>query len=110
MLAGGDVKIYIYIPPVLVPGLDLGVAELQGGSQLHPVLDTQVLLLLEAPLQPRQLLLAEGGPSFTRLLLTVGRPVGFVTSISVRIHLMEGFILKGWEWGKEETLRGYWRL
>lgn len=56
------------LPPVLVPGLDLGVAELQWGGQLHTVLNAQVLLLLEAPLQPRQLLVAECRPSFAGFL------------------------------------------
>lgn len=60
------------LPPVLVPGLDLGVAELQWGGQLHTVLNAQVLLLLEAPLQPRQLLVAECRPSFAGLLQTSG--------------------------------------
>ena len=63
-------SLVVYVPAVLVPGLDLGVTELQGGSQLHAVLDTQVLLLLEASLQPRQLLVAERRPSFTRFLQT----------------------------------------
>lgn len=63
-------SLVVCVPAVLVPGLDLGVTELQGGSQLHAVLDTQVLLLLEASLQPRQLLVAERRPSFTRFLQT----------------------------------------
>lgn len=67
-------------PPVLVPGLDLGVAELQRGRQLHAVLDTQVLLAPEASLQPGQLLVAERRPSFAALLQTGRRwsrsPVG----------------------------------
>lgn len=60
--------IYDVLPPVLVPGLHLGVAELQWSSKLHPVLDTQVLLFLETSFQPRQLLVAERCPSFTRFL------------------------------------------
>lgn len=55
-------------PAVLVPGFDLRVAELQGGCQLHAVLDAEVLLLLEAPLQPGQLLVAERRPRFAGLL------------------------------------------
>lgn len=62
-------KVFLrFSPAVLVPGLDLGVAELQRGRQLHAVLDAQVLLLLEASLQPGQLLVAERRPSFARFL------------------------------------------
>lgn len=56
------------LPAVLVPGLHLSVTELQRRRQLHPVLDAQVLLPLEAALQVRQLLIAERCASFTRLL------------------------------------------
>lgn len=55
-------------PPVLVPGLDLCVAEAQLGRQLHPVLYTQVLLSLEALLQCLQLMVGEGGPRLALLL------------------------------------------
>lgn len=59
-------------PAVLVPGFDLRVAELQGGRQLHAVLDAEVLLLLEAGLQPGQLLVAERRPGFAGLLRMEG--------------------------------------
>lgn len=56
------------LPAVLVPGFDLSVAELQGCCQLHAVLDTEVFLLLEAPLQSGQLLVAERRPGFAGFL------------------------------------------
>lgn len=56
------------LPPVLVPGLDLRVGEVEGGRQLHAVLDAQVLLPLEAALQLGQLVVGEGRPSLPGLL------------------------------------------
>ena len=56
------------LPPVLVPGLDLRVCEVEGGRQLHAVLDAQVLLTLEAALQLRQLVVREGRPGLPGLL------------------------------------------
>lgn len=56
------------LPAVLVPGFDLSVTELQGCCQLHAVLDTEVFLLLEAPLQSGQLLVAECRPGFAGFL------------------------------------------
>ena len=64
--------ILILIPSVLVPGLDLGVGEVQLGGQLHPVLNGQVLLPLEGALQGLQLLVREGGARFPLLLCVVG--------------------------------------
>lgn len=59
-------------PAVLVPGFDLRVAELEGRCQLHAVLDAEVLLLLEASLQPGQLLVAERRPGFAGFLRMEG--------------------------------------
>ena len=64
--------ILILIPSVLVPGLDLGIGEVQLGGQLHPVLNGQVLLPLEGALQGLQLLVREGGARFPLLLHVVG--------------------------------------
>ena len=58
----------VTLPPVLVPGLDLRVGEVEGGRQLHAVLDTQVLLPLEAALQLGQLVVREGRPGLPGLL------------------------------------------
>lgn len=55
-------------PSVLVPGLDLGVGEGQLGGQLHPVLDAQVLLPLEALLQGLELVVGERCPRLALLL------------------------------------------
>lgn len=55
-------------PPVLVPGLDLRVGEVEGGRQLHPVLDAQIFLALEAALQLRQLVVREGRAGLPGLL------------------------------------------
>lgn len=49
-------------PPVLKPGLDLDLRELQGGRQLPSLRGSQVLLALKGLLQPAHLLRAEGGP------------------------------------------------
>ena len=61
------------LPPVLVPGLDLCVGQVELGGQLHPVLHTQVLLALEALLQCLQLVVSEGRPGFPRFLATGAR-------------------------------------
>ena len=55
-------------PPVLVPGLDLGVGEGELGCQLHAVLHAEVFLSLERLLQTRQLVVREGRASLARLL------------------------------------------
>lgn len=56
------------LPPVLVPGFDLGVGQVEGGCQVHAVLHAQVLLPLEAPLQLVELMVREGRPCFAGLL------------------------------------------
>ena len=53
---------------VLVPGLDLRVGEGERRRQVHPVLDAEVFLPLETPLQLLQLVVGEGGASLARLL------------------------------------------
>lgn len=62
------IPLELSLPPVLVPGLDLRVGEVEGGRQLHAVLDAQVLLPLEAALQLGQLVVREGRPSLPGLL------------------------------------------
>ena len=47
------------LPPVLVPGLDLRVREVEGGRELHAVLHAQVLLSLEAALELGELVVSE---------------------------------------------------
>lgn len=59
-------------PPVLVPGLDLGVGQTQLGRQLHTVLDTEVLLPLETLLQRLQLMVRERRPRLALLLAEPG--------------------------------------
>ena len=54
-------------PPVLVPRLDLGVGEVELGRQLLAVLDAQILLLLEAPLEGLQLVVGESSARFPLL-------------------------------------------
>lgn len=58
----------VCLPAVLVPGLDLRVGEVEGGRQLHAVLDAQVLLPLETALQLGQLVVCEGCPGLPGLL------------------------------------------
>lgn len=55
------------LPAVLVPGLDLGVCEVERGCQVHAVLHTQVLLPLKATFQLIELVVGEGRPGFARL-------------------------------------------
>lgn len=62
MRVGGD------LPAVLVPGFDLGVAEVEFSGQFHPVLDTQVLLPLEALFKSVQLVVGERRSRLSRLL------------------------------------------
>ena len=54
-------------PPVLVPGLDLGVCEVELGGQLLAVLHREVLLFLEAALEGLELVVGEGGPGLPLL-------------------------------------------
>ena len=70
------------LPSVLVPGLDLGVGQVQLGRQLHPVLDREILLTLERALEGLQLVVGEGGPGLP-LLLGVGRAGGGGGRVSV---------------------------
>ena len=58
------------LPPVLVPGLHLGVCQAQFGRQLHPVLDREIFLSLEAGLQGLQLVVGEGSPRLPLLPLS----------------------------------------
>jgi len=61
-------SIYSDWPSILVPGLDLCVAEVELGSQFHAVLDAEVLLSLEALFQCVQLVIGEGRPRLPCLL------------------------------------------
>lgn len=55
------------LPAVLVPGLDLGVSEVERSCQVHAVLHAQVLLPLKATLQLIELVVRESRPGFARL-------------------------------------------
>jgi len=55
-------------PAVLVPRLDLRVAQVQFRGELHTVLDAEVFLSLEALLQRVQLVVGERRPRLARLL------------------------------------------
>ena len=61
------IKVTSKLPSVLIPSLDLGVGEVQLGRELLPVLDAQVLLLLEASLQGLELVVGESGPGLALL-------------------------------------------
>ena len=60
------------LPSVLVPSLDLSVSQVQFGRELHPVLDGEILLPLEAGLQGLQLVVREGCPRLPLLLGVAG--------------------------------------
>ena len=60
------------LPSVLVPSLDLGVRQVQFGRELHPVLDGEIFLPLEAGLQGLQLVVREGRPRLPLLLGVAG--------------------------------------
>ena len=55
------------LPAVLVPGLDLGISEVECSRQVHAILHTQVLLSFKATLQLIELVVGESRPGFTRL-------------------------------------------
>lgn len=52
------------LPSVLVPGLDLRVRQVEGGRQVHAVLNAEVFLSFEAPLQLVELVVREGCAGF----------------------------------------------
>lgn len=56
------------LPAVLVPGLDLGVSEVERSCKVHAVLHTQVLLPFKAPFQLIELVIRESSSGFSRLL------------------------------------------
>ena len=55
-------------PAVLVPRLDLRVAQVQFGRQFHAILHAEVFLPLEALLERVQLMVRERRPRLARLL------------------------------------------
>lgn len=58
-------------PSVLVPGLDLGVGQVELGRQFHAVLHAQVLLPFETLLQRLQLMVGERRPRFPLFLAEI---------------------------------------
>lgn len=64
-----------YLPPVLIPGLDLSVGQSQLVRQLHAVLDAQIFLPLEGLLKCLQLMIREGGACLALLLTQSWRPI-----------------------------------
>ena len=71
------------LPSVLVPSLDLGVRQVQFGRELHPVLDGEILLPLEAGLQGLQLVVREGCPRLPLLPLGCRLPSGAVRRVLI---------------------------
>lgn len=78
---------YVKLPAVLVPSLDLRVAQAQLGGQLHAVLHTQVLLALETLLQRLQLVVRERCPRLALLLTesAVAGPRAILVLVSCNI-------------------------
>lgn len=74
-------------PPVLVPGLDLRVGEVERSGELHAVLHAQVLLPLEAALQLRQLMVSEGRARLAGLLQAHWRAVPGAGDLAVALLL-----------------------
>ena len=70
------------LPPVLVPCFDLCISEIEFGGQLLPVLNTEILLLLETPFQRLELIIRECRPGFPLfsgvITVRVGGIVGIV--------------------------------
>ena len=78
-----------FCPPVLIPGLDLCVGQIQFCGQFLSVLNRKILLLFKTPLQGLELIVAEGGASLPlfplqRCLARVG--VGRVLIICNKIN------------------------
>lgn len=75
-------------PSVLVPGLDLGVGQVELGRQFHAVLHAQVLLPLEALLQRLQLMVGERRPRFPLFLAEIrtGIPAVVVSVTCTETH------------------------
>lgn len=86
-----DVCIYFcfqlptFSPPVLVPGFDLRVGQVERCCQLHSVLHAQVLLPLKTALQLGELMVSEGGPRFPRLLQANLRAVSAARDLPVAL-------------------------
>lgn len=68
VVSGGQEGRQLSSPAVLVPSLDLSIREVECRCQVHAVLDTEVLLPLEAPLQLIELVVGESCPGFSRFL------------------------------------------
>lgn len=72
-------------PPVLVPGFDLRVGQVERCCQLHSVLHAQVLLTLKTALQLGELMVSEGGPRFPWLLQANLRAVSAARDLPVAL-------------------------
>ena len=85
------------LPPVLVPGLDLRVREVEGGRELHAVLHAQVLLSLEAALELGELVVSERRSRLPGFLQPHLRAVPAARDLPVALLL---------HWGKKERGTG----
>lgn len=75
------------LPSVLIPGFDLRVGQVEGGRQIHAVLDAEILLPLEAPLQLVELMIREGRPRLPGLLGSHRRAVSAAGDLTVAFFL-----------------------
>jgi hypothetical protein len=74
-------KVWILLPSVLVPGFDLCVSQVELCSQLHSVLNAQVLLTLEAALQCLELVIGESGPTIWREIIYLKKQLRRILSL-----------------------------
>ena len=58
-----------FCPPVLIPGLHLGIGQIQFCGKFLSVLNRKILLLFKTPLKGLKLIVAEGGASLPLLPL-----------------------------------------
>ena len=65
----------------MVPRLHLGVGEVQLCRQLHPILNAQVLLTLEAALQGLELVIRESSPG-------TSEPVGDIILFRIWLNIL----------------------
>lgn len=78
------------LPSVLVPGLDLGVGQIQLGRQFHAILHAQVFLPLETLLERLQLMIGERRPGFSLFFAEIrtGISAVVVTVTCVNTHCL----------------------